>query len=491
MNKKIFILTWFFWGTTLWESGINDPDLGWHLFGGAWIEANKTVPSVDPINGLNLFWHDYHWLAQLFIYQIFKLSSYWGIKVFFGLTAGALMALIAYNVLLFVDENRNKNTYNFFFEHFLLALLFGMIYLVSSYRPNIFVLFFIAISHLLLFKEKKIRHDFIVIFILTALSVNLHVYWIFIPVLWLIYKVFREKSRRALLKFGILLLAGLLSPYGTIISAAELGDIYLINYTLLLDYLLMPAEVKNNISELTPLLKANGDVLLVGFIAVFFYLYFLLIIEWERYHHFLWSGFIGIALVLGGVKYLSLAALLLMPTLSIGLQHIKSNLSSKILDSNFCRSISFSFLFCCFAVIFAACSFPTREQTKLEISHTALGICEKLANSIKAQGGESYLIMTSFDSGGWCRWGSYLAAPKLNIKVTADGRTQWVQPANLIDSFNAYKLSEDPFQILKKFKPNFILLSMQSPIFYLLSEQETFFEKVAEDRNYLILKSNL
>ncbi|MCB0318971.1 MAG: hypothetical protein KDD56_09455, partial [Bdellovibrionales bacterium] len=59
-------------GLCFWSRPPYDPDLGWHLNGGAWIlnnlsqgnNLNQALPSFDFINSFNPIWHDYHWLGQ-------------------------------------------------------------------------------------------------------------------------------------------------------------------------------------------------------------------------------------------------------------------------------------------------------------------------------------------------------------------------------------------------------------------------------------------
>src|SRR5262245_10964453 len=83
-----------FVGLSFWIGGITDPDLGWHLLGGAWISAHRAVPEQDFINLFNERWHDYHWLAQIIFHRIYVAGGFPALQIFFGLLMAALLSLV-------------------------------------------------------------------------------------------------------------------------------------------------------------------------------------------------------------------------------------------------------------------------------------------------------------------------------------------------------------------------------------------------------------
>src|SRR5665647_2324346 len=63
---------------------LSDPDLGFHLKYGRWIVTNLQIPVTDQ-STYTVAQHPYtdlHWLFQVILYGVFKLSGYDGISLF-------------------------------------------------------------------------------------------------------------------------------------------------------------------------------------------------------------------------------------------------------------------------------------------------------------------------------------------------------------------------------------------------------------------------
>ena len=63
---------------------LSDPDLGFHLKYGKWIVANEKVPVTD-MSTYTVPTHPYidlHWLFQVMLYGVFRLTGYPGISLF-------------------------------------------------------------------------------------------------------------------------------------------------------------------------------------------------------------------------------------------------------------------------------------------------------------------------------------------------------------------------------------------------------------------------
>ena len=102
-NKFVLSIVAILSGLCFWQRPPHDPDLGWHLSGGAWIweklsngiPLNQALPSFDFINSFNPIWHDYHWLGQIVLFYIYDKIGYTGLHIVFAI----FMALVCLSVL--------------------------------------------------------------------------------------------------------------------------------------------------------------------------------------------------------------------------------------------------------------------------------------------------------------------------------------------------------------------------------------------------------
>ena len=60
---------------------LGDPDIWWHLAAGRWMLEHGGVPRVDPFSftALGTRWTDSHWLYEMILYSIQRLSGYGGV----------------------------------------------------------------------------------------------------------------------------------------------------------------------------------------------------------------------------------------------------------------------------------------------------------------------------------------------------------------------------------------------------------------------------
>ena len=205
------------YGLTLWYHPAHDPDLGWHLAGGAWITDHHAIPLHDFINSFNQLWHDYHWLAQILIYKIYQVGGLEALRLALGVLMAYLCTLLL-DIIWLSSPRRQPTTV-------ILAGFFGAITLithVTSVRPQMLSLCLVALAVRRLIQPAT-RWELPYLFALTVLLVNIHVYWAFIPFLWLLYRCVPrftggETFSAAYAWGGVALLAlcGLVSPYGAI-----------------------------------------------------------------------------------------------------------------------------------------------------------------------------------------------------------------------------------------------------------------------------------
>jgi len=89
-----FILVLLF-GISLSVRQLSDPDLGFHLKYGKWIIENRSVPLYD-FSTYTVSSHEYtdsHWLFQVFLYSVYKISGYPGLSIFVSLLACTIILL--------------------------------------------------------------------------------------------------------------------------------------------------------------------------------------------------------------------------------------------------------------------------------------------------------------------------------------------------------------------------------------------------------------
>ena len=86
-------------GTTL-AKGLQDADYFWHLTAGRLIVENRAVPSVDPFSFTwqGQPWTPHEWLSEVLIHLVTSGIGATGAMALFGLLAGAIPLLHAYNL---------------------------------------------------------------------------------------------------------------------------------------------------------------------------------------------------------------------------------------------------------------------------------------------------------------------------------------------------------------------------------------------------------
>ncbi|MCB0340167.1 MAG: hypothetical protein KDD53_11210, partial [Bdellovibrionales bacterium] len=233
-------------GFTFWTHPVRDPDLSWHLLGGEWVLNHLAVPNSDFINTFNTTWVDYHWLSQVLLYLLYSFGGFWLLRVAHGF-------LVAYLFLVLLDicvYSMGRRTSNLLLAVFLSGATLCLSF-ISTIRPQMIALLIIACTLRRLIQKPE-RSEILFCFAMTALCSNIHVYWIFIPYLYFLYRMlpclFRGKPswKTPLLGSLILPFAGFLSPYGWK------------NYWIVWTYLNMPEFLTNSINEFKSLLAMNG-----------------------------------------------------------------------------------------------------------------------------------------------------------------------------------------------------------------------------------------
>ncbi|MBL7661928.1 hypothetical protein JNK13_04155 [bacterium] len=179
---------------------LSDLDLGWHLASGLWIIKHKQVPWADPFSISVTPWIDYSWLFDLLIASVYSLAGFKGLIAAQALLPAILVAL--------VYQAFNRVAHSRFLV--LLGLAILATYGVWSLRPQMLSLIFFVIA--LRYANSHSKHSLLILSILTIVAANIHVFWVFIPLLWLL-KEEGSLKQRTLGSFS-LVLCSLVNPYG-------------------------------------------------------------------------------------------------------------------------------------------------------------------------------------------------------------------------------------------------------------------------------------
>ncbi len=505
--------------------GPYDPDLGWHLLGGAWMVNNGYLPRQDFINSFNPEWHDYHWLGQLLFYKIYNLGGYALLRLSFGLFVGYL-----FKVLLDLAALRTKRVMLSSFIITVVAAL--LIDQVASIRPQMISLLIIALT-LRRLNQRATKWEPWYLFSLAVFLVNVHVYWVFVPFLWFLFRAaprfYRKRSASAAYAWGGLALlssAGFVSPYGLFVPRLEL-PYALMNYALIWEYMDIPDVLHRTIGEFKSAFAFKGLNFWILIVSLMLISRF---INWRRFLADFGNGaaaIISFYLTIDSVKYTAIFAVLGIPFFvrqicaPIGRAILQSNLSlltgtAGILPANEGAANSsagkmptvpvspFAPLLnaiqilpaaglLLFSIYVSISEFPLKESERIK-NEDDLNImypikaCQGLASlQLKPKDPLTHVrLLTHFDYGGWCRWAIYQSHPELDYRVTTDNRTQTVPQEHYERGFDLYNMKRQWLETLKVWAPDAAIVSKSYPLAQFMALAPAFWQKSYEDGTYAV-----
>ncbi|MBX7145403.1 MAG: hypothetical protein K1X79_13215 [Oligoflexia bacterium] len=466
-------------GLSRWGMPIHDPDLGWQLLGGDWILKHGTLPPYDIINSLNTTWHDYHWLAQILLSSIYATGGFFLLKLCFGLFMGAFAVLIL--TIILRCSGRNHSTLAAAALGF---VAYSFIASISSVRPQMLALFILGLCVLLL-ESKHCSYRVPAILGLGLLLANFHVYWIFIPILWFIYELLPGLMHRpirirtsSLATQALLISLGLCTPYGTS------------SYALIWDYLNLAPTLRATIAEFQSPFSASArlSALLVVFAA-------LLVGTFNKRRWLAKSQHVSLAtlgLVLGclSIKYLGIAGIFSLPYLSRALRSLSKTRAPDLLraENTYLSVAVFPLLI--IGLCLAIAQFPTRQdalETEYLEHRFGLGICQKLARlPLRPGASRTHVrLLTNFNQGGWCRWAVQQVNPALDLRVTLDGRTQYVPDQRFQDAISLFGGKAGWEGILNDLAPDAVLTAINQPLAGNLAKSPRWHE-VLRDKDFVV-----
>jgi hypothetical protein len=153
--------------------GIFDPDFFWHLSLGEYMVDKFSIPTFDVLTWYgvenSLFFLPQEWLAQVFLFGLYKFLGFWGI-IFVPLLF--LISIFYFTIKIWIKKIENLDIS-------ILTLLFALAFLLNFYqapRPAIFSILLFSIELFLLrcfILKKKIKYLVFIPF-LSVLWSNLH-----------------------------------------------------------------------------------------------------------------------------------------------------------------------------------------------------------------------------------------------------------------------------------------------------------------------------
>jgi hypothetical protein len=216
-----FLLLWF----SLFFSHFIDlttADLGRHLKNGEVFFADPTFKNEVLTKSFYSYTYpdfsfiNHHWGSGAVFFLIFKLFDFKGLHLFF-----LFLSLLTFSIFFWLAKKKA----NFYIAFLVSLFLIPLIAARTEIRPEIFSYFFsgIFLALLFLFQKEKISPIFLAIslFIVEILWVNLHIYFIFGPIILAVFLleeiITRQSKKRIQILFICLFLAlaaFLLNPHG-------------------------------------------------------------------------------------------------------------------------------------------------------------------------------------------------------------------------------------------------------------------------------------
>ena len=477
------------YGLTFWYWPAHDPDLGWHLTGGAWIVQHHAVPLRDFINSFNQSWHDYHWLAQVLLFKLYVLGGSEVLRVALGLLMASLCVILV-DIILLTSPRPPVPTV-------VLTAFFGAITLighVTSIRPQMvaLVLFALAVRRLI---QPPAVWELPYLFALTVLLVNIHVYWAFIPFIWLLYRCVprflgREKVSAATAWGGLALLAGagLVSPYGAIPTTFTPPFLFM-NYALLWDYATMPAELKATIGEF------RGALSTEGFTPWLIVLYLMQLVRTFRGRRFLahfgegMSAVVFALLAINSLKFVSIFAVGALPYF---VREVTAWVRPRLRPvARWEQHLATAVVVIAIigSAAHAAWHFPwTSNNDEYLYAMQPIAACRHVATlGLTPRAPRDHIrVLTHFNHGGWCRWVLYQERPDLDFRVTTDGRTQWVPAQHFLDAYDVLNVKNDWLATLTRWDPDVLVIPKTHALGNVLALDQARFTMTFEDDNFRV-----
>ncbi len=427
MNRVILYLIACITALFLGFKTLVDPDLGWHLAGGLWMLDHHTFVEQDPFGMYRALWIAYSWLPELLFADLYHLGGFRYLQLAQFLSVLAF-SIFAANSLLKLVQVKFAEQDHPFYTFLCPALGFFVFVLFTSpvwhLRPQLFsaILFLIAI-----YLGETNRLSFLRILILTIFWANVHVYWVFMPVVVFAYRgiepLFTKRVREGF--EGIILslvsfLSALVNPY--------LYKLYTVPFL----YAFFHEGATGLIKEFQPLSSQHG-YLFYSYLAVVLILVCSLrsLLREERLALLLlWllsaiGTFLQFKYVpLFGITSAILVSRTVLPVCLHG--RLARNLAASTASPRF-SPLTAGSLGIVLAILFSALYFYSPAAPTLSPKYAELLTLAPRLITDPTPARKHATVLNHFDDGGYLALGLYLArkqaGPTQEVRTSIDGRT--------------------------------------------------------------------
>jgi len=201
-----------------------DPDLGWHVAGGLFMLETWRLPTIDPFGAQGNFWLCYSWLAEVVFALAYRLGGVAGLGVLEALLRVAVTASIVWCVQHRARREASDNApLRRTSEWLAIAAAMALVLPLTRLRPQVIGWILFAVLLVCTDRDRlRLRH----LAPLTIVWANVHVFWVFVPVivlfhgfLWPSDPSLRSRLRGAGLA-AVCAALGVVNPYGWRMFAA-------------------------------------------------------------------------------------------------------------------------------------------------------------------------------------------------------------------------------------------------------------------------------
>jgi hypothetical protein len=487
--RFIYYLIAALWGLSFWFVPTHDPDFGWHLLGGVTVLTTGDVPRQDFINTFGGYWIDYHWLGQSILYKAYQALGFENLRYAVGIFMAIFGLLFAY----FLEVNYSKKSPRFI-PIITLLILGDSLRSTFSIRPQIFGLFCIILTLTVLARNRSGKIELPIIFLITALVANIHVYWVLIPMIWLIYRVIPRYVQKAdttfIYSWGgffFISLAGLISPYGIFQNGQGIG--IWSNYAVIFDYLTMPEELSRAIIEFQPGLSQLGPPFYGAVLCLIVFSAVLSKSLIKKLFCDLSIALIGLWQMIKAIKFASIFAIFAAPILvRLFPIFLFRRLKIPLLMAKKYDSIIMILILSVSIFRAAECS-PYLMDMSAYMTYELPGeACRRIEslNLTKNSKRDHIRVLTHFDFGGWCRWYAYEKNPSFDMRVTTDGRTQLIPPDHFKKYFDLYALKNDWAKTLMISNPDVVVVKKAQALAQILVRDPSRWVLMHEDATFAL-----
>lgn len=430
-----------------------DPDLGWHLAGGLWFLDTGTLPTTDPFGDGGRFWLQYSWLPALLFSVVFRFLGGWtGLYVLQGisiaLTACALVWFI--QVLVLRGERRITTSAQLLAICGTVVLTLPLLSTVWQLRPQLFSLPLLALT---VWWAATNCLTPLRVLILGAVWANVHVYWVFLPLVCglccVVEPVLQGRIRegiRGWLMPSLALLSGVLSPYGV----DNLWGVFL--------YATHHSVANALIREFQPLSPHDGFVWWIGLILLGATVWLTKQGRQGVRPGLLLLHVVTLLLAFRQLKFAPLLAVTAVPILVDGFRVRKRSTPQggavSLVDSRVALALVLFFVVLGFSVDTSKPLPPEREEL--------LSIARELAHLDNTQ--DTLRLLNHFDDGGWIQLALYLSPLRGRAVTFVDGRTLVVGEERLEEFLQVWRNGAEHCGVLERYHPHYALLKRSDPL---------------------------